>query len=211
MRKIGYLAVLVVAIFCVQNASATLTSSYYDGFTYYSTTEGLYGRIDFAVYDDRDEYKSVTGWDAPGTGDYVFAYQIFHNAANNQPLAYFALLGIGGAPVDAIDSQDDQAGGIEPSDEYLNTSEGKGIWEFENGQGSGILLAGDNSWFLVLSSETSWVRGQYEIKPAESWTPVPADPDVPEPGTLALLCVGAATLFVRRSKSSPKMGVVSKV
>jgi hypothetical protein len=203
MRKIESLGVLVVAIFFVQNASATLTSSYYDGSTYYSTTEGLYGRIDFAVYDDRDEYKSVTGWDAPGTGDYIFAYQIFHNAANNQPLAYFAILGIGGAPVDTIDSQDDQAGGIEPSDEYLNTSEGKGIWEFENEQGSGILLAADNSWFLVLSSETSWRPGEYEIKPAEPFVPVP---DVPEPGTLALLCVGAATLFVRRSKSSPKNG-----
>jgi len=202
MRKIGPLAVLVVAISFVQNASATLTSSYYDGFTYYNTPEGLHGRIDFAVYDDRDEYKSVTGWDAPGTGDYVFAYQIFHNALNNQPLAYFALLGIEGAPVDTIDSQDDQAGGIEPTDQYLSTSEGKGIWEFENGQ-AGILLAADNSWFLVLSSETSWVKGQYEIKPAESSVPVP---DVPEPGTLALLCGGAATLFVRRRKSSTKDG-----
>ena len=203
MKRIGSLAVLVVAIFFVQNASATLTSSYHDGFTYYTTPEGLHGRIDFAVYDDRDEYKSVTGWDAPGTGQYVFAYQIFHNAANNQPLAYFAILGIEGAPVDAIDSQDDQAGGIEPSDEYLNTSEGKGIWEFENDQGSGILLAADNSWFLVLSSETSWIQGEYEIKPAESWVPVP---DVPEPGTLTLLCVGGATLFARRRKSSPKDG-----
>jgi hypothetical protein len=203
MGKIGSLAVLIVAMFFGRNASATLTSSYHDGFTYYTTDEGLHGRIDFAVYDDRDEYKSVTGWDAPGTGDYVYAYQIFHNAGNNPPLAYFALLDIGGAPVDAIDSQDDQAGGIEPSDQYLETSEGKGIWEFENDQGNGILLAGDNSWFLVLSSEASYRMGEYEIKPAESWVPVP---DVPEPGTLALLCVGGATLFVKRRKSGPKDG-----
>jgi len=83
MKTIRLLCFLLVTALCVQNASATLTSSYYDGTTYYDlpwTNYGnLQGHIDFAVYDDRQEYEFVTGFDAPGSYEYVYAYQIFND------------------------------------------------------------------------------------------------------------------------------------
>lgn len=194
-RKIGFVGLLLVAAVLVQDASATLTSSLYYGSTFYSTDDGLSGYIDFAVYDSREEYETLYGLTAPGTGDYVYAYQIFHDAGVNPPLAYFAILGIEGAPVDGIDCHDDSSSGIDSTDEYFTLSEG--VWEFQNELGEGILIAGEHSWFLVLSSQTSWVKGDFEIRPAESWVPVP---DIPEPCTLTLFALSGAVMLIRRKK-----------
>jgi hypothetical protein len=194
IRKIGVFSVLVAAALFAQNATATLTSSYYDGSTYYFT-DGLHGRIDFAVYDDREEYFTENGLQAPGTGDYVYAYQIFHDPGANPALSYFAILGIGGAVVDGIDCHDDQSGGIASTNEYFTASEG--VWEFQNQHGQGVLFAGDHSWFLVFSSENDWVAGRYEIRSADNF-PVP----IPEPAMITLLGIGGAlTVRMRRRKS----------
>ncbi len=196
VRKIGFFSLLAAAALFAQDAAATLTSSHYDGSTYYYTPGGLHGRIDFAVYDDRDEYFTVNGLQAPGTGDYVYAYQIFHDSVVNPALSYFAILGIEGAPVDGIGCQDDQSGGIASSDEYFTASEG--VWKFQNEHGQGILFAGEHSWFLVLSSDTDWVVGEYEIKAAGD-LPVP----IPEPAMIALLGIGGVlTICARRRKSA---------
>lgn len=194
IRKIGFFGLLAAAALFAQDATATLTSSYYDGSTYYYT-DGLHGRIDFAVYDDRDEYFTVNGLEAPGTGDYVYAYQIFQDSIANPALSSFSILGIGGASVDGIDSHDDQSDGIASTDEYFTASEG--VWEFQNEHGQGILSAGEHSWFLVLSSDTDWVVGEYEIKAAGD-LPVP----VPEPAMIILLAIGGVlTMCARRRKS----------
>lgn len=195
MGKIGFFSLLVVAALFAQDAAATLTSSHYDGSTYYYTPGGLHGRIDFAVYDDRDEYFTVNGLQAPGTGDYVYAYQIFQDSVANPALSSFAILGIEGVPVDGIDCHDDQSGGIASSDEYFTASEG--VWEFQDEHGQGILSAGEHSWFLVLSSDTDWVVGEYEIKPTGDF-PVP----IPEPAMITLLVIGGALMMrMRRRKS----------
>ena len=197
IRKIGFFSLLAAATLFAQNATATLTSSYYDGSTYYYTG-GLHGRIDFAVYDDRDEYFTVNGLEAPGTGDYVYAYQIFQDSWVSSALSSFSILGIEGAPVDGIDSHDDQSDGIASTDEYFTASEG--VWEFQNEHGQGILSAGEHSWFLVLSSDTDWVVGEYEIKAAGD-LPVPL-PDLPEPAMITLLAIGGALMMrMRRRKS----------
>jgi len=194
-RKIGFVALLLIATSFVQNVSATLISSHYYGSTFYNTDDGLKGYIDFAVYDDRSEYESLYDLPAPGTGDYIYAYQIFHDTGVNPAAAYFAILDIAGAPVDGINSHDDSTGGIASTDEYLIGS--KGIWEFQSELGEGILLAGEHSWFLVLSSDTDWVKGDFEIKPAEPWIPVP---EIPEPCTLALFGLGGAIMLLRQKK-----------
>ncbi len=194
-RKIGFAALLLFAAVFVQNVSATLTSSYYDGSTFYNTADGLHGYIDFAVYDNRSEYESRYGLPAPGTGDYIYAYQVFHNSGTNPAVAYFAILGIDGASVDGIDSHDDSSGGIASSDEYYADS--RGVWEFQSEIGEGILLASEHSWFLVLSSDSDWVKGDFEIKPAESGVPVP---EIPEPCTLALLGLGSVVMLIKQKK-----------
>ena len=194
-RKIGFVALLFFATSLVQNVSATLTSSHYYGSTFYNTADGLYGRIDFAVYDSRAEYEYRYGLPAPGTGNYIYAYQIFHDPGVNPAVAYFAILGIAGAPVDGIDSQDDSTTGIASSDKYFTDS--RGVWEFQSELGEGILLASEHSWFLVLSSDTDWVKGDFEIKPAEPWVPIP---EIPEPCTLTLFGLGGAMTLIRRKR-----------
>jgi len=198
IRKIGFFSLLAAAALFAQDAAATLTSSHYDGSTYYHTADGLHGRIDFAVYDTQtypDEFIGAGGFQAPGSGRYIYAYQIFHDSVVNPALSYFAILGIAGAPVDGIGCQDDQSGGIASSDEYFTAS--RGVWEFENEHGQGILFAGEHSWFLVLSSDTDWVVGEYEIKAADDF-PVP----IPEPAMITLLGIGGALMMRTRRRKS---------
>jgi len=204
MKRFRLLVLLLVATLFVQSASATLApmleSSYYDGYVFYGAepdyTGGLKGRIDFAVYDDRDEYFSRNGLHAPGTGDYVYAYQIFNDyAVSEEAVAYFALLGINGATIDldSIGSQEDPESGIEPGSAYFNDDESRIVWEFNGG--AGYILAGDHSWLLVFSSDQDLVLGSYEIRAAEN---VP----VPEPSVLALLGVGSVMILRRRKSKS---------
>ena len=50
IRRTGFGMLLVVVLLFCREASAVLVSSYHDGSAYYNV-DGLYGRVDFAVYD----------------------------------------------------------------------------------------------------------------------------------------------------------------
>lgn len=220
-KRLGGLLILVALL--VQNAPAVAAdypltlpdSSYYDGCVYYDRVyydedsgevEHLAGRIDFAVYDTQtyaNEFIGDDGYEMPGTGQYIYAYQIFNAPEGiSNPIAYFAVFGITGDitedTVDGIGAQEDPDNGVEPSDAYFNGDESRVVWEFTPIY---ISIEGDaeHSWFLVFSSDQPWVPGDYEIKaPEEYELPVPA----PEPATIALLGLGSALIFSRRRKSS---------
>jgi len=211
IRKFGLLSLLLVAILFAHNASATLylpDSSYaggaWQGFRYYDEDLGdgdyLRGRIDFAVYDTDtypDEFVGNGGFEAPGEGRYIYAYQILNDyPASDEAVGYFSVFAIDGAPLDvdedSIGSQQDPGGGVEPTNEYFTSSNLKAVWEFDNG----VIYKGDHSWFLVFSSNAAPVAGDYEIRAAGEGTP-----GVPEPGTLTLLGLGATAAFIRRRKS----------
>lgn len=202
IRKICFLGLLVVVTLFTQNANATLTSSYHDGFVYYDEN-GLRGRIDFAVYDTLhpehgDEYLA-NGIEIPGTGQYIYAYQIFTHPLASIGVAHFGILDIYGAAIDealmnSTMGQNDGAGGIAP-DPIVSVTEGVWKWTFDEG----YMSEGEHSWFLVFSSEQDWVKGSYEIKGAEEGEfPTP----IPEPGIVTLLGVGGALAFIRRRKSA---------
>jgi hypothetical protein len=202
-RKIRFFSLLVAATLFAQNASATLEpileSSYYDGYVFYYE-DGLFGRIDFAVYDTLDdeygdEYLDI-GITKPGDGQYIYAYQIFNDYYSSaESVAYFALLDISGdsIDIDSIGSQEDPQSGIEPGSAYLNEDDYKIVWEF-NGD-AGYIIAGEHSWFLIFSSDNDWVAGDYEIKGPDD-VPVP----VPEPATVALLGIGSMLILLKRRR-----------
>ncbi len=201
--KTGLLSLLAVATLLAQTASATLylpESSHYQGETFYSN-DFLRGRIDYAVYDTetyKDEFIGADGYEAPGSGRYIYAYQIFNDYPMSvDSVARFSLLGIGGAPIDGIDSRDDGSDGIAPSDQYPEA-----VWEFKAENGDALLLVGDHSWLLVLTSDNDWVRGDYEIEPAGGLPVWGDEPQTPEPATVTLLGIGGLLAFIKRRRSA---------
>jgi hypothetical protein len=202
-KKIRLFTLLLAAALFAQDASATLEpileSSYYDGFVFYYE-DGLFGRIDFAVYDtsveeNNHEYLDI-GITKPGDGQYIYAYQIFNDYSfSAESVAYFALLGINGdsIDIDSITSQEDPESGIEPGGAYLNEDDFKIVWEFDGD--AGYIIAGEHSWFLIFSSDNDWVAGSYEIKGPDD-VPVP----VPEPATVALLGIGSMLILLKRRR-----------
>ena len=206
--KYSIFMALVLMVFVAQNAVATLEymlpeSTHYSGSTYHDilTDDGyLRGRIDFAVYDTQmypDEFIGEDGYENPGDGRYIFVYQIFNDYnASEEEVIYFALLDIlgapiseTGAPITGTSSVDDGSGGVEPSD-YPD----EGVWVFENG----VIFSDGHSFFLVLSSDTDWVAGDYEIKHADDDFPIP---NVPEPVSIVILGAGFLSLIAgRRAK-----------
>ncbi|MHC5059627.1 MAG: hypothetical protein ACYTFK_00880 [Planctomycetota bacterium] len=225
LKRVFFLSLLLVVIFFVPDASATLgrmlpESTHYQGFTWYNQDwenglgdiTKLRGRIDFAVYDtlgaNGNEFTAA-GYDSSGDGRYIYAYQIFndYDGYSEEAVAYFEAIGIDMAYVDihAIGSQEDPSEGIEPTEQYFSDEDedgvGEAVWDFGLFDAD-LILAGKHSWFLSFSSNQDWVRGDYAIKGAE-----PSDfPTTPEPGVLTLLSIGGAMLFRSRRNISRRRG-----
>lgn len=199
-KRIVFAGLIFVAAAFIQTADAALEllpeSSYYEGSITPEpiiTGDGvLFVRIDFAVYDTwdyPDEFIGEDGFENPTNDRYIYVYQIFNDEIySDEEVAYFALLGIENAPVSGTGSQDDLNGGVEPAD-YPD----EGVWDFEGS----FIYDGDHSVFLVLTSDTPWVPGSYEISAGGSDVPVP---DIPEPASIVLLGTAGLLVFAKRPK-----------
>lgn len=204
-KKYHLWLMIAVVLAAIPAAQAALTylpeSSYYYGQTYYNFNLGngqiLSGRIEFAVYDTQAYPSEFTGT-APGSGRYIYAYQIFQSSgASNTALTAFAIEGIGeGAiPADNPNSYigtDNSVAGVDASSAFFNASLTKGNWLFE----SPNIQAGENSVFLLVRSNNSIKAGTYDLFPPEgSEIPVPGGEDngaIPEPATVMILSLGTA-------------------
>jgi hypothetical protein len=202
IRNITCLAFLLGLLILPKNVSATLIalpeSSYLDGLwqgTSYYDDDGFNLRIDFAVYDTLggNELAAIEGFEAPGDGQYIYAYQIFqHINEGYNEVACFSLLNLDGSAVNGSLMQcttalDDNNDGIEP---YPLTCENQGIWVW--GGDIGYISTAQHSWFLVFSSDSAPVAGSYEVQ-------APGDFPIPEPTTIALLGIGGLA-FLRKRK-----------
>jgi hypothetical protein len=195
-------------------AQAALTylpeSSYYYGQTTYSKDLGngqiLSGRIEFAVYDTEANPGEFDGT-APGSGRYIYAYQIFNNSGSSNPsVTQFVIKGIGeGAipsdnPNDNIGTDDDGASGVDASLAFFNLDLTEGNWAFETVN----IGAGAHSVFLLVRSDASPKVGTYDfVQSEDDDVIVPGDDDdgnpIPEPTTLLLLSLGGLLSF-RKSR-----------
>lgn len=205
-----WLMILILSA-AIPAAQATLTylpeSSYYYGQTTYSVTLGsgqiLSGRIEFAVYDTQTN-PGEFGGTAPGTGRYIYAYQIF-NSSGSANVSQFVIKEIGegaipsDSPNDYIGSDDDGASGVDSSLSFFNLDLTEGNWAFETEN----IGAGDHSVFLLVRSDASPKVGSYDfVQSEDSDVPVPGDDDenpIPEPATLLLLSLGGMLSF-RKSR-----------
>ena len=215
IRKTGLLSLLVIATLFLQNASATLylpISSYaevqgnWQGEQLY-TENGLEVTVEFAVYHTFSmtfdgEIAFINDLDLDNPYPYIYAYQIF-DLAGSEEIMSFAIFGIGEYTLDVVEesisSVDDEQGGIAPTSNSFESSNTRGVWEFEGG----TLIAGEHSWFLFFGSGSAPVPGSYEIKGSEVTLGVPEDAEeIPEPATMALLFIGGAMMISARRRRS---------
>ncbi len=214
-EKKYHLWLMIVAVLAaIPAAQAALTylpgSSYYYGQTHYSVNLGngqiLSGRIEFAVYDTQAYPSEFTGT-APGSGRYIYAYQIFQNAgAFNAAVTAFVVkeIGEGAIPADNPNSYigtNNSVAGVDASSAFFNASLTEGNWLFEDQN----IQAGENSVFLIIRSNNSIKVGTYDFFPSQDdEIPVPGgeegSSEIPEPATLMILAFGTALAIRNRRR-----------
>ena len=184
-REIGFFSLLVLAALFVQNASAALLP-----FSTFGDREGwqgsrsyeidlvgdrvLSGDVAFTVYDTTDlvlpgETALASVWDKPG--QYIYAYQIWNDddVLNEAVLSFAVFNKTSGVPLDVdleniASIEDTPNSGVEPTGVDLTVGNLEVIWEFRGeGVNEAILLAGDHSWFLMFSSNSSPFVGDFRI------------------------------------------------
>ena len=153
--------------------------------------------VEYAVYDADDGLP--TGIANPGSGRYVYAYQIYNYRTTIDPIMQFELIGGSAAAATGIGSQSDGQGGLVPDNDGESF-----VWRFTNG----TFVSSKHSAFLVFSSDASPIAG--DIKVLNSLTGYGDEPpinegaigtegsNIPEPATVTLLTIGALSLLKRR-------------
>jgi len=214
LRKYQLRLMILVLSAALPAAQAALThlpeSAYYSGRTTYSIDldngQILSGRIEFAVYDTQANPGEFEGT-APGSGRYLYAYQIFNDSgSSNAAVSQFVIkeIGEGAIPSDNpnsyIGSDDDGALGVDASLAFFNLDRTEGNWAFDTENVS----AGAHSAFLLVRSDASPKLGTYDfVQSDDSDVPVPGDDGngdpIPEPATLVLLTAGGLLSF-RKSR-----------
>ncbi|HBG27429.1 MAG: hypothetical protein A2Y10_09905 [Planctomycetes bacterium GWF2_41_51] len=159
--------------------------------------ESVKAYVEYAVYDADDDLPA--GILNPGSGRYVYAYQIFNYGTTMDPILQFELVGGNPAAATGIGSQSDGQGGLVPDNDGDTF-----VWRFTNG----TFIASKHSAFLVFSSEASPVAGDLRVldtlsnygdEPPINEGAIGTDgANIPEPTTVTLLTIGALSLLKRR-------------
>jgi len=238
-KRVIWISLLIVAAIVVSQASAagvetdlrdTLPSStLYDGYVYYGeeveVTAGnfsyMQGRINFAVYDTTagNEWEMAgPDFSNPGNGKYVYAYQIYndYDEYSEVPIQAFSVLGLDGDAISvdtgSIGTHEDARGGQDASG--TSSTDTSVTWNF-NGPSDYIIGTDEHSFYLIFSSNSDWVAGDYSLDAYDPLFVVPGGEgdgivtgdegvvegvSVPEPVTVALLGLGGLVAVIKRKR-----------
>jgi len=224
LNRVFWLLSFLFVVMSAHSAFATLfepielpSSSYQDGAWCGESTysdNGFQVLLQYAVYDKLGGNEwGVKGYEAPGGGRYIYAYQVINYPSDTKNIGYLKLFGaegrtLTGGEMLGIGSEKDptaaqlseQGQGKEPVSGEFDNTEKKISWKFLSdtaGDDFGVIGLSQHSYFLIYSSNNAPVMGSYEIKPP-SGAPIP---DVPEPATIVLLGAGSLILIRKLRKS----------
>ena len=170
------------------------TGSFWQGGRNYDK-DGVQAFVEYAVYDTTSTsyLNAPTKITNPGSGQYLYAYQVF-NFENVLPITAFELLGGNPALAGGIGSARDGS-----SLDIVPTNDGDSfVWTFENG----VFVVNKHSAFMVFSTDKGPVAGTFKLSTLSDYGDEPPvdGGDVPEPATMAMLAAGAIGLLTKRSK-----------
>jgi hypothetical protein len=191
----------ITSLYSLPDSTFAEQQNNWQGRKEYDNEEGLHILVEFCVYDTENLLKEKEQQLADAldlSGRFIYAYQIWNYPSDStQDVLSFQLLTAEKKviPESAYKGDtgchDDGTDGVAPTPEV---STKQGVWTFAPGD----LEPSVHSWFLVFSSDFSPVKGDFKVEPPSSDQPVP--PEVPEPGTVALLGVASGLFLVRRGK-----------
>ncbi len=205
-KKLKLCGMIIVLLFLQASVNAGYylpESSLWQGARYYNQ-DNVYAYVEYAVYDTASaDYHSIfdgelDGFENPGSGQYIYAYEILNLGSDFPPITAFTLLGGDASLASGIGFMDDGDGGL------MGTNDGSSfVWEFENG----IFVVNEHSAFLVFSSDSGPIAGDFEISTLDEYGDEPPTngqgEDIPEPATMSLLAAGIWAL-ARKKKNSLK-------
>ena len=202
LKRIMLAGLFIVPVLFAQSAWAAIgflpDSSHYQGRSYSNSDPEDRVRVDFAVYDTLggNEFAGA-GFAAPGDGRFTYVYQVFNDLESSDSIYLFRIFEIDLSALEGADisSEDDLAGGIITDYQRFNLSSTNGIWEFEQG----LLIEGEHSWFLTLSSDNDYIAGNFSINDPDDEVPIPS---IPEPATMILLGIGSLILMAKKKGSA---------
>ncbi len=219
LNRVFWLLSFLFVVMFAGNAFAVLyelpTSSFQGGAwngesTY--TDNGFQVLLQYAVYDtlSGNEWVNDGGYEAPGDGRYIYAYQVFNANSDTQDIGYLKLFGAEGSALtggeisglgsqkDPTDDQFPEQGKKPFSGEFDDTNK-EIVWKFLNFGGDfGVIGLAQQSYFLIYSSNNAPVMGNYKIEgpPSEGDTPI----QTPEPATIVLFGTGGLILIRKLRK-----------
>jgi len=215
LNRVFWLLSFLFVVMSAGNAFAVLyelpVSSFqggaWNGESTYSDN-GFQALVQYAVYDKLGGNEwGAKGYEAPGDGRYIYAYQVFNATSGTQDIGYLKLFGaegytLTGGEISGLGSEKDTTStqfpeqGIEPFSGEFNNTEKKISWKFlDFGGDFGAIGQAQHSYFLIYSSNIAPVMGNYEIKPPPSELP-----QVPDPATIVLFGTGGLILLRKLRK-----------
>jgi len=195
-------AAIVALVFSQATATAAIIlpeSSFWQGGRNYNEN-GVSAFVEYAVYDTTaPDYHDVfdgliDGFPNPvgGTGDYIYAYQVFNLGEDLAPITAFEILGGNPALADGIGSIDDGQGGIIPENDGTTF-----IWTFE----TGVFIVDEHSAFMVFTSDAGPVGGDFRITTDLQDYGDEPPVNVPEPATMVLVAAGSCMFLKKRNNN----------
>ena len=201
MKAIGFLSMFIMTAILVQDAAALPTTDVYtdaNGTSWkgHKTYDEVY--VEWAVYDENPWGEEVT---FPAGNNYIYAYQI--GDLGEDPIESFYLLEAFGGP--EIDWSS-RASGTQAVDDELHDEdvmpvlpcENEAEWHWSPTGGAGFITTDGYSAFLIFASPYAPIAGGFKVE--RSTDTEPPVPEVPEPGTIALLGVASSLFIARRTK-----------